>query len=578
MTAFPGALPHARAAPGPRIVIAGGGLAGLTAAYRLRQAGYAAEVHDASSRLGGRCWTRRGGFVNDQLSERGGEFIDTGHREIRRLIRELGLALVNLLAAEQAGTEPLHYFDGQPYTDAQATQDYREVRPALRRDVNAAGYPTTYLSSTARGRELDRTSVAEYIEQVVPGGRGSRFGQLLELAYVTEYGAEAGDQSSLNLLYLLGFSSPQFEIFGESDQRFRIDGGNDRLVDALVQALSGQITRESELIAIERRSGGGYDLAFQQGLAVRSVRADRAILALPFSILRSSVDISRAGFKPRKRTAIREQGMGANAKLAAQFSERRWRTSAATARPSPTRATSPAGTRAGARQAGPASSSTTPAGRRRSASLATPTRWRVASPGRSIPCCRGSGPSTTVARRSTTGRAIPRPRAPTPTGRSASTRASPASRARSKTSATSPASTPRSTSRATSTAPCSRASAPPRRWWPPSAGDRLEAVTRREPFGRGAPVVRRKGSLGVGPTPLRDAARRPQQVGAARAVASEGDMLTATTTACPMKRSLGIGLAGASSEAVPPLWWPLGFSGRQHPDAPLWWPRLRDVA
>ena len=34
------------------------------------------------------------------------------------------------------------------------------------------------------------------------------------------------------------------------------------------------------------------------------------------------------------------------------------------------------------------------------------------------------------------------------------------------------------------------------------------------------------------------------------------DMLTATTTACPMKRALGIGLAGASSEAVPPLWWP----------------------
>ncbi len=242
LTAFPGALPHARGAPGPRIVIVGGGLAGLTAAYRLRQAGYAADVHDASSRLGGRCWTRRGGFVNDQLTERGGEFIDTGHREIRRLIRELGLALVNVLAAEEAGTEPLHYFDGQPYTDAQATQDYRDVRPALRRDVNAAGYPTTYRSSTARGRELDRTSVAEYIERVVPGGRSSRFGQLLELAYVTEYGGEAGDQSSLNLLYLLGYSSPQFEIFGESDQRFRIDGGNDRLVDALVEALSGRIT------------------------------------------------------------------------------------------------------------------------------------------------------------------------------------------------------------------------------------------------------------------------------------------------------------------------------------------------
>ncbi len=178
-------------------------------------------------------------------------------------------------------------------------------------------------------------------------------------------------------------------------------------MDALVEALSGQITRESELIAIERRSGGGYDLAFQQGLAVRTVRADRAILALPFSILRSSVDYSRAGFKPRKRTAIREQGMGANAKLAAQFSERRWEdlgcngeTFADTGYQSSWDAS-----RGQAGRAGILLNYT--GGAAAVGFTGPPTRWRVASPGRSIPCCRGSGPSTTVARRSTTGRAIP---------------------------------------------------------------------------------------------------------------------------------------------------------------------------
>ena len=43
----------ARGAAPPTIVVVGAGLAGLTCAYRLKQAGYLAEVHEASSRIGG---------------------------------------------------------------------------------------------------------------------------------------------------------------------------------------------------------------------------------------------------------------------------------------------------------------------------------------------------------------------------------------------------------------------------------------------------------------------------------------------------------------------------------------------
>jgi monoamine oxidase len=49
-------------------------------------------------------------------------------------------------------------------------------------------------------------------------------------------------------------------------------------------------------------------------------------MAIPFSMLRlPSVDISEAGFKPLKLTAIRELGIGANAKLQLQFTNRYWR-------------------------------------------------------------------------------------------------------------------------------------------------------------------------------------------------------------------------------------------------------------
>ena len=59
--------PAAGAAGNPRIVVVGARLAGLTCAYRLKQAGYAATVDEASDRLGGRCRTIRGQFAEGQV-------------------------------------------------------------------------------------------------------------------------------------------------------------------------------------------------------------------------------------------------------------------------------------------------------------------------------------------------------------------------------------------------------------------------------------------------------------------------------------------------------------------------------
>src|SRR6266545_6234257 len=105
----------ARGATTGRIAIVGGGLAGLTCAYRLKQAGVNAQLYEASGRIGGRCWTRRGDFAEGQIAEHGGELIDQGHTAIRHLAQELRLPLDNQLAAEQNGTEPFYRFDGTDY-------------------------------------------------------------------------------------------------------------------------------------------------------------------------------------------------------------------------------------------------------------------------------------------------------------------------------------------------------------------------------------------------------------------------------------------------------------------------------
>jgi monoamine oxidase len=319
-----GPVSRALAATAPRVVVVGGGLAGLTAAYRLKQSGINAQLYEASDRLGGRCWTRRGDFAEGQIVEHGGELIDQGHTQTRQLAQELGLNLDNLLAAEVNGTDPFYYFDGKPYTFTDATEDLKAIWQQIHKDVSAASYPTLYNSSTERGRELDAMSIAQWIQVYVPGGLKSKLGQLLDVAYNIEYGAETSVQSSLNMLYLLGYSGQgQLRIFGPSNEKYHVRGGNDQIPARLAAALQGQITTGSALTAIKRTAAGTYTLSFQSGSATSTVSADQVVLALPFSILRS-LDYSKAGFSQVKTTAIEQLGMGTNSKLHVQFKDRLW--------------------------------------------------------------------------------------------------------------------------------------------------------------------------------------------------------------------------------------------------------------
>jgi monoamine oxidase len=317
----------ADAATAPRVVVIGAGLAGLTCAHRLREAGIQATVYEASERIGGRVWSVRGAFGPGLVAEHGGELIDTGHIEIRQLCHELGLGLDNLLRAQRNGTEALYYFDGAPYTVTQAERDYNGVYQKLHSDLTAASFPTTYTTSTERGRQLDNMSIVDWIEESVPGGMRSRFGQLLEVIYTIEYGRESSDQSALNLLYLLGYiGQGRLRLFGRSDEKYHVNGGNDQIPAALAARLApGQIQLASQLVSVRRTTAGAYVLGIRQGSRTQMVSADRVVLTLPFTLLRG-VDFAGAGFSAVKARAIRELGMGTNTKLNVGFSRRHWET------------------------------------------------------------------------------------------------------------------------------------------------------------------------------------------------------------------------------------------------------------
>ena len=102
----------ARGQNAPTIAVVGAGLAGLTAAYRLQQAGSrrTSTRHRAASAAAA---GRAAGLRQGQIYEHGGELIDTGHKALRNLASELGLQLDNLLQAEQKGTEHARLLRGQ---------------------------------------------------------------------------------------------------------------------------------------------------------------------------------------------------------------------------------------------------------------------------------------------------------------------------------------------------------------------------------------------------------------------------------------------------------------------------------
>lgn len=324
--AVPLAFPRAtRAAAAPRIVVVGGGLAGLAAVEALDRAGLRADLFEAAPRVGGRCWSERRAF-GAQVAERGGEFIDTSHEAIIDLAARLGLPLDDVLEAEVPGTTPLWWFDGAAYTLAAATADLQGLLPALDADAAALidALPT-YARATPAQRRLDRMSAAMWIHTRVPGGTGSRLGQLLANAYTEELGADPQDISAVTVVALLR-ATPRDAVspYAESDQRFHVRGGNDRVVEGLAARISDRIETGMRLASLARDADGGYRLGFARDAAVRSVRADRVILALPFTLLRE-VDLAHAGFRARKLAAIRSLGMGRNTKLQLAFASRFWR-------------------------------------------------------------------------------------------------------------------------------------------------------------------------------------------------------------------------------------------------------------
>jgi monoamine oxidase len=308
------------AASASRVVIVGAGFAGLTCAYRLQQAGVVAQVLEASDRIGGRMFTLRDAFPEGQSTELGGEFIDSGHTSLRQLARELGLKLIDLQTASKGLTQESYYFDGRLIPQRTIVEAFRPVAAQIKKDLATltGDGDVTYLAPN-NGEALDRLSLREWLATRVGN---STLRTLIDVAYVGEYGLETDQQSPFNLLFLIGQTPGRFEIFGDSDQRYRIIEGNDSLPRRLAERLRRPVQFGTRLEALRQNSRGTYLLTVNQNGRVQDIEADQVVLTLPFSTLRK-VDL-RLPLPEVKLRAIKTLGYGTNAKIIAGFNRRVW--------------------------------------------------------------------------------------------------------------------------------------------------------------------------------------------------------------------------------------------------------------
>ncbi|MEU7064826.1 NAD(P)/FAD-dependent oxidoreductase [Streptomyces sp. NPDC046161] len=324
----------AESAPAPkppvapaRVAVVGAGISGLTAALTLKDAGVGCTLYEANpARVGGRMYSQRTHWAYGQTSEIGGELIDTSHKKILELCRRFGLPVEDFLGGGPNGAEEILWFKGAYYPRSQADEDFKAVYQALHRDLQDAG-EVSWNSTTPAGTALDNMTLHEWIETRVPGGHGSRLGSFIDVAYTVEYGADTDQQSALALVLLMGYqpNPGNFNVWGLSNERYHIVGGNDRLPNAIAQALpAGSLVMGRELTAVRVSADGTQTLTFNDSGSVRTVVADHTVLCLPLPILQR-IDLSGAGFDPLMKNLLRDARMGYCTKLNMQFTARPWR-------------------------------------------------------------------------------------------------------------------------------------------------------------------------------------------------------------------------------------------------------------
>lgn len=300
-----------------KVIVIGGGLAGLSAGYELNRAGYNVVILEARGRSGGRVYTLREPFSDGLYAEAGAARIQDTHAFTLRYVKQFGLTL-----------DPFF-----PSSGARITRvgDTRLVGPPM---VDIAKLPLTFSDEERRLGyigSLSKYLFAHFPELGDPASPSwpsqdlSRF-ELSIADFCQRQGASSGMLKMTALGHdLSNMSALQFlrdlALGASTKQWFKIRGGNDQLPRALSSVLSDKIYYGADVVRLEQDSTSVRAI-LRRGDPPVTISGDYLVCTLPVPVLR------RVEFAPAvsaaKRAAIDQVGSLPMARVYLQSRRRFW--------------------------------------------------------------------------------------------------------------------------------------------------------------------------------------------------------------------------------------------------------------
>ncbi len=289
---------------GTKVVVLGGGIAGLVSAYELRGLGYDVTLLEARSRPGGRNWTVRPGdkvTLNDGANEstqtctwEDGHYQNFGparlpsiHPTILGYCRKLGVELqveVNMTNSAHLQNDAAN--GGKPAVMRQVVNDTRgHVSELLMKCMNQGALDADFAPQ-------DRERMLAFLRQYGPLDEAGKYAGSDRAGYSKLAGA--GDETGvllepIDMHTLLDDNFWQGMLF---DQQFDMQatmfqpvGGMDRIPYAFAKAL-GEIVKFNAPVTQIRKTGKGVAVMYRENGAEKKLDADYCLCGLPLTVLK----------------------------------------------------------------------------------------------------------------------------------------------------------------------------------------------------------------------------------------------------------------------------------------------------
>ena len=302
-----------------RIIVVGAGLAGLSCAYELNQAGFNVILIEARSRPGGRVRTYRDPFADNLYAEMGAEYVDSTDNLVKQYCNKFGLKVLPAkqydgvyvrgrrlsMKGIQSGTDSL------PFEGIQKGKLFGQEVQYIQKWIDLVKQKG---ADSPEVLALDNMSVEEVLK------KGGAPKDIIDLYTYTNATEATSVPSKMSALYMV-LANSRTSAFSENTVEGRIFGGNDQLPKEFAKKLGTRIKYNRSLRSLVFSSNKITANVIEDGKRT-SIKGIKCVLAIPASILRTiKID---PGFTAEKTNCIQKQQYGHVMKVAMQYRRRFW--------------------------------------------------------------------------------------------------------------------------------------------------------------------------------------------------------------------------------------------------------------